>query len=60
MANKPPTMSWAMRSYPDSKGHGAIMGPISGRMTPVSPMLAPWILLSEHWTIIIGTNDDPL
>ena len=32
--------------YPDSKFHGASMGPILGRQDPVRPMLAPWSLLS--------------
>ena len=31
---------------PDSKFHGAIMGPIWGRQDPGGPMLAPWTLLS--------------
>ena len=30
---------------PDSKVHGAIMGPIWGRQDPVDHMLAPWTLL---------------
>ena len=33
-------------SFPDSKVHGANMGPIWGRQDPGGPMLAPWILLS--------------
>ena len=31
---------------PDSKIHGANMGPIWGRQDPGGPMLAPWVLLS--------------
>ena len=31
---------------PDSKVHGANMGPIWGRQDPVGPMLAPWTLLT--------------
>ena len=33
--------------YPDSKVHGAKMGPIWGRHDPGGPMLTPWTLLSE-------------
>ena len=32
--------------YPDSKVHGAIMGPPGSCRPQVGPMLAPWILLS--------------
>ena len=32
-------------SIPDSKVHGANMGPIWGRQDPGGPMLAPWTLL---------------
>ena len=31
---------------PDSKVHGANMGPIWGRQDPGGPMLVPWTLLS--------------
>ena len=33
-------------AIPDSKVHGAKMGPIWGRQDPGGPMLAPWTLLS--------------
>ena len=32
--------------FPDSKVHGANMGPTWGRQNPGGPMLAPWTLLS--------------
>ena len=35
-------------TYPDSKVHGANMGPIWGRQDPGGPMLAPWTLLSGY------------
>ena len=35
-----------LHTVPDSKLHGANMGPIWADMTQVGPMLAPWILLS--------------
>ena len=34
------------QAYPDSKVHGANMGPIWGRQDPGGPILAPWTLLS--------------
>ena len=45
------TMRIAVRAHiamrdPDSKVHGANMGPIWGRQDPGEPMLAPWSLLS--------------
>ena len=33
-------------TFPDSKVHGANMGPIWGRQGPGGPMLTPWNLLS--------------
>ena len=38
--------SSCMIPYPDSKIHGANMGPIWGWQDPGGPMLAPWTLLS--------------
>ena len=42
------------QTNPDSKVHGANMGPIWGRQ--VGPMLAPWTLLSGklHWSSILN------
>ena len=39
-------MDRQLNPVPDSKVHGANMGPIWGRRTQVGPMLAPWTLLS--------------
>ena len=36
----------APQNYPDSKVHGANMGPIWGRQDPGGPMLPPWTLIS--------------
>ena len=47
---------WRHRSYPDSKVHGANMGPIWGRQDPGGPMLAPRILLSGYLTIEAETR----
>ena len=36
--------------FPDSKFHGANMGPIWGRQDPDGPTLAPWTLLSGSFS----------
>ena len=36
------------RNYPDSKVHGANMGPSGADRTQMGPMLAPWTLLSGY------------
>ena len=36
-------------SDPDSKVHGANMGPICGDRTQAGPMLTPWTLLSDEF-----------
>ena len=38
--------------YPDNEVHGAIMGPIWGRLEPGDPMLAPLTLLNQHTNLI--------
>ena len=39
-------------TYPDSKVHGAIMGPTWVLSAPDGPMLATWILLSGYVTVM--------
>ena len=39
-------ISFSLHYIPDSKVHGANMGPIWGGQDPGGPMLAPWTLLS--------------
>ena len=41
-----PRLWSSLEAFPDSKDHGANMGPIWGRQDPAGPMLAPWTLLS--------------
>ena len=38
----------AVYSYPDSKVHGANMGPSGADRTQVGPMLASWTLISGY------------
>ena len=49
---------WAPVPYssPDSKVHGANMGPIWGRQAQVGPMLAPWTLLSGRFPLRKASN----
>ena len=49
---------WAPVPYssPDSKVHGANMGPIWGRQSQVGPMLAPWTLLSGRFPLRKASN----
>ena len=45
-----------VNSIPDSKVHGAEMGPIWDRQDPDGPMLAPWTFLSGISYIDISTS----
>ena len=40
-------------AYPDSKVHGANMGPPQADRTQVGPMMAPWNLLSGYGSCIL-------
>ena len=50
--NEPCYLGWDTQKlltvYPDSKVHGANMGPIWGQHDPGGPMSAPWTLLSGY------------
>ena len=48
-----------MHIYPDSKVHGANMGPIWGRQDPGGPHVGPMnlVIWVHQWTVIIGLDD---
>ena len=54
-----PTQQWSLpeikKGYPDSKVHGANMGPIWGRQNPGGPHVGPmnlaiWVRFPQFWT----------
>ena len=47
------------RYFPESKVHGANMGPIWGRQDPGGPHVVPWTLLSG-WSFVMGIHRSPV